>query len=66
MTARIKGVMNPQIGKHARTNNNDPTMPHAVIIGITRGQYTPQNSIDEADTFKFGVLGNLQGRYIVR
>jgi hypothetical protein len=32
------------------------------MIGITRGQYTPQNSGDDADTLKVGVLGNLHGR----
>jgi hypothetical protein len=55
-------VRKPQIGKHDRTNKKEPTMPQAVIIGITRGQYTPQNAGDEADTENVGDGGNLKGR----
>lgn len=62
ITAIINGVRKPQIGKQDRTNKKEPTMPQAVIIGITRGQYTPQNSGDEADTVNVGDGRNLKGR----
>mmetsp|Transcript_37745 Transcript_37745/g.55668 ORF Transcript_37745/g.55668 Transcript_37745/m.55668 type:complete len:101 (+) Transcript_37745:860-1162(+) len=66
MTASTKGVRNPQIPTQERTIRNDPITPHTVILGITLGQYTPQNSRDAADTLNVGLLGNLHGRYIVK
>jgi len=66
MMASIKGEKNPQIGTQARTIKNDPITPQAVMIGITLGQYTPQNSGEDADTLNVGVLGNLHGRYMIK
>mmetsp|Transcript_20006 Transcript_20006/g.34091 ORF Transcript_20006/g.34091 Transcript_20006/m.34091 type:complete len:114 (+) Transcript_20006:106-447(+) len=65
-TAITKGVRNPHIPTQDRTSKNDPITPHTVIIGITLGQYAPQNSRDDADTLNVGLLGNLHGRYIVK
>ena len=65
-TAITKGVRNPQIPTQARTIKYYPITELKIIIGTTLGQYTPQNSGDDAHTLNVGLLGNLHGRYIVK
>ncbi len=62
MTAITKGVRNPHIPTQALTIKNDPITKLKIIIGITLGQYTPQNSGDDALTLNVGLFGNLHGR----